>query len=138
MVGIVIVTHGELADGLLDAARAVAGRAERCTSVCLREGDSVEELGPRIASALDSVDDGDGVFVLVDMWGASPFNSAAVLALRAASPLEVIAGVNLPMVLELLVQRDAKGFEGLTAIALTAGRDGIRGLSQAMQDQEDR
>jgi len=134
LVGIVIVTHGEMAEGLLDAARSVAGHAGGCAAVCLRNGDSVDGLGPRIAAAIDSVKDRDGVLVLVDMWGASPFNASARLALKAQHPIDVIAGVNLPMVVELLVQRAAKGFEELVAMALQAGTQGVRALSQAVAD----
>jgi PTS system mannose-specific IIA component len=130
----VIATHGEMAKGLLDAARSVAGHAEGSASVCLREGDAVDSLGPRIAAAIDAVNDGDGVIVLVDMWGASPFVAAAHLAIKAQHRIEVIAGVNLPMVLEILVQRTAKGFEELAAVALQAGSEGIRALSQAVAD----
>jgi PTS system mannose-specific IIA component len=135
LVGIVIVTHGQMADGLLDAARSVAGRAEGSVAVCLRDGDAVDQLGPRIAAAIDTVNDGDGVVVLVDMWGASPFSAAALLALKSQHPMEVVAGVNLPMLLELLVQRSTKGLGELVESALRAGSEGVRALSQAAADE---
>jgi mannose/fructose/sorbose-specific phosphotransferase system IIA component len=137
LVGIVIVTHGEMAEGLLDAARSVTGHTQGSAVVCLRDGDAVDALETRIAAAIEAVNDGDGVLVLVDMWGASPFNAAARLTLRAQHPIEVIAGVNLPMVVELLVQRAAKGFDELVAIALQAGSEGVRALSQALANGQE-
>ena len=135
MVGIVIVTHGDMAEGVLDAARSVTGHSQGSAAVCLRDGDSVDELGPRIAAAVDHVNEGDGVLVLVDMWGASPFNASARLALKGRHPIDVIAGVNLPMVVELLEERTAKSFDELVAIALQAGSEGVRALSQAVDNQ---
>ena len=130
MVGIVIVSHGDMADGLVDAARMIAGEQEGIATVSLREMDAVERLVERVAAAIQKVDGGDGVVVLVDLFGGSPFNASARLAMQGDHKIEVVSGVNLPMLVELAVQRETKGLEQLMDTALQAGTSGIRSLSQ--------
>lgn len=132
MVGIVIVCHGDMADGLLDAARMIVGEQEGVAAVSLREMDAVEGLMERVAAAIEKVDTGDGTLVLVDLFGASPFNASARLAMQGDSKIEVITGVNLPMLLELAVHGDGATLEQLVEIALEAGTSGIETLSQAL------
>jgi len=132
LVGIVIVGHGDIADGLLDAARMIVGKIEGVATVSLRETDAVEELMERIATALTETDKGNGVLVLADLFGASPFNASARLAMQEESSLEVISGVNLPMLLELIVQRDDASLEQLVEIAREAGTSGVRILSETL------
>lgn len=132
MVGIVIVCHGDMADGLVDAARMIVGEQEGLATVSLREMDAVEGLMERVAAAIEKVNAGDGALVLVDLFGASPFNASARLAMQGDSKIEVITGVSLPMLLELAVQRDGETLEQLVEIALEAGTTGIRTLSQTL------
>ena len=132
MVGIVIVSHGDMADGLVDAARMIAGELEGIATVSLREADAVEGLVERVAAAIQEMDSGDGVVVLVDLFGASPFNASARLALQGDSKMEVISGMSLPMLLELVVERDGKTLEQLVEIALQAGTSGINTLSETL------
>ena len=134
MVGIVVVTHGQMAEGLVDATRTIVGEIEGIVAVCLAETDSVEGLTERVAAAIAAVDGGEGALVLVDLFGASPFNASARLALQAGRNVEVISGVNLPMLVELVVQRGTHSFEQLVDIALKAGVEGIRTLSQALAE----
>jgi len=132
LVGIVIVSHGDMAEGLLDAARMIVGEQEGIVTVSLREMDAVEGLMERVAAAIEKVDSNDGVLVLVDLFGASPFNASARLAMEGDSKIEVIAGVSLPMLVELAVQRDGESLERLVNIAREAGTSGIRTLSETL------
>jgi PTS system mannose-specific IIA component len=86
----------------------------------------------RISDALVRVDTGDGVLILVDAFGASPFNASARVAV-GREKTEVISGVNLPMLLELSVQRDQQDFAGLVQTALEAGTSSIQTLSQTLK-----
>ncbi|MGC8788148.1 MAG: PTS sugar transporter subunit IIA [Anaerolineae bacterium] len=131
MVGIVVVCHGEMGDGLLDAARMIVGKQEGIVAVNLREEDSVESLMGRIAAAVEEVDSGDGVLILVDVFGASPFNASARLAMQR-DQIEVISGVSLPMLLELAVQREGQSLAQLVEVACEAGVSGIRTLSETL------
>lgn len=133
MVGIVVVTHGTMADGILDAAAMIVGDLTGVAAVTLKEMDAVEDLMERIRAAIEQVDTGDGTLVLVDLFGASPFNaSARLLVGKEKSNLEVITGVNLPMVLEVAMQRSSEDLENLITIAEEAGTSGVRVLSREL------
>jgi PTS system mannose-specific IIA component len=131
MVGIVIVTHGKFADGLLDAVHLIAGLQEKIEQISLKEGDSVELLKSRISETVKNLDDGDGVLVFVDMFGASPCNAAAALF---QEHVEVVTGVNLRMILEILNLRTSVQLKELADIAMEAGKESIKNLTDMVRD----
>jgi PTS system mannose-specific IIA component len=130
MVGMLIVTHGRLGEGLLDAMQMIAGPQEKVDFVSLKEGDSIDELKERILNAVKILDDGSGVLVFVDMFGASPSNAAAYLL---NENVEVITGVNLPMLLEILSFRESSSLQELSANAMTAGVESMKNLTQLLR-----
>jgi mannose/fructose/sorbose-specific phosphotransferase system IIA component len=131
MLGMVIVTHGDLAQGLLQAARMIIGEVPAAVSVALQEEQGIDSLQGQIEKALANVDQGDGVLIFVDMVGASPFNvSSQISSMR--QDVEVITGVNLPMLLETALQRDNQSFDELAATALDAGRASIHTLTDLL------
>ena len=130
MVGMLIVTHGRLGEGLLDAMQMIAGPQEKVDFVSLKEGDSIDELKERILNAVKILDDGSGVLVFVDMFGASPSNAAAYLL---NENVEVITGVNLPMLLEIVSFRESSSLQELSANAMTAGVESIKNLTQLLR-----
>jgi PTS system mannose-specific IIA component len=131
LIGVVVVSHGQMAEGMLDAARMIVGEQERLLAVALRETDGIESLTERVAAAVEQVDAGDGVLVLVDVFGASPFNASARVAMQRGH-VEVLTGMSLPMLLELAVQREGQNLDALTKIARDAGGSGIRTLSETL------
>jgi mannose/fructose/sorbose-specific phosphotransferase system IIA component len=134
MIGIVVVGHGRLAEGVLHAARMIVGELGGVRGVSLREMDDVEGLLGRVEAAVDEVAvGGEGVLILVDLFGASPFNVSARLA-RGRDDLEVVTGVNLPMVLELVVRREGRKLAELTAIARRSGVEGVHTLSEILDE----
>jgi mannose/fructose/sorbose-specific phosphotransferase system IIA component len=130
MIGIVVVTHGELADGIASAVTLIAGPQEQFETVALREGDSIDGLKERIQTAIDKMDTGSGSLVFVDMLGASPSNAAAYLV---TDHVEIIAGVNLPMILEILAVRGDMALAELAEMAMNAGKESIQSLSAIMR-----
>ena len=134
MVGIVVVSHGDMAEGMIDAARMIVGNMECVTTVSLKESDAVEDLMGRIEIALNEVEQGEGALILVDAFGASPFNASARLAM-GRNNVEVISGMNLPMLLELAVQREGQDLAAVTQIALETGTTSIRSLSQTINKE---
>jgi PTS system mannose-specific IIA component len=120
-----------MAEGLLDAARMIVGEQEGIVGVGLMVSDDVESLMERVAHAVEQVESGDGTLLLVDVFGASPFNASARLAM-AGGNLEVLSGVSLPMVLELAVQREGQSLSELVAVAREAGASGIKTLSETL------
>jgi PTS system mannose-specific IIA component len=127
----VIISHGEMANGMVDAACMIIGEQEGVVTVILKETDDVDGLKKRVETALQQVDAGDGVLVLVDLFGATPFNVSARVAVEH-DQVEVITGMNLPMLLEVALQRESQGFAELVEIAKEAGRSGVRILSESL------
>lgn len=126
MIGLVLVSHGSLAEGLLDAAQLINGELQQARAVGLQETEDIDGLVERVAQAADEVDAGEGVLILVDLFGASPFNASARVKLGATGrALEVVTGMNLPMLVELDVQRDGLSLPEAVEMALQIGKDGI-------------
>ncbi len=129
MIGIVLISHGKFAEGLLDAAEMITGEAEKIACIGLQPMDDVDQLVDRIQDAVDQVNDGDGVLLLVDLFGASPFNAGGRLFLEKKDHLELVTGMNLPMLVELLVAREGLDLDGASQMVLQAGVSGINRLS---------
>lgn len=128
LIPFVIVTHGKMAPGLLDAVRMITGIEEGLYAVSLNEEDDVEGLMGRIDDCLESLDPQQGAMLFVDLYGASPFNASARLALSSSRDIEVITGVNLPMLVELVMQREDLSLSELAEMAVEVGPEGIRRL----------
>jgi len=131
VVGIVIVTHGRMATGLIEAAEMIVGEQEALVPVHLQEMDDVEGLMERVTKAVSQVDSGQGALIMVDLPGASPFNASARIAMQQDN-IGVVTGVNLPMLAETLVQRDGSSIQELINIAKNAGMIGIKDLSEIL------
>jgi PTS system mannose-specific IIA component len=99
MITTLIVTHGRMAQELLDAAQMIVGEMPRFVAVSLDWDNSVEEVTAKTRRALDTVDPADEVLILTDMYGGTPFNVAA--SFFQPGRVEVVTGVNLPMVVRL-------------------------------------
>ncbi|MDF1534944.1 MAG: hypothetical protein P1S46_00390 [bacterium] len=97
--GVVIVTHGDLGDSLLATCRMITGERPGISSVAVRAGDEVEEIQTRIAAAIGEVRGNKGVILLVDMFGGTPSNIS--LSFLGEKDVEVVTGVNLPMLTKL-------------------------------------
>jgi len=121
-----------MAAGLLDAARMIVGEQEALLALSLQEMEDVEGLMAKVEEAISQVDGGEGVLVLVDLPGASPFNASARIAMQREG-IEVVTGVNLPMLAELLVRRGGSSLEELVDIAKEAGTSGVRTLSEILK-----
>lgn len=137
MVGIVIATHGQLADGLLDAAQLIMGEQAQVATLGLHHGDDVADFGQQLIQAVKSVSTGDGVLVFTDLLGASPNNQAATARTALTGiPYTVLTGVNLPMLLtafnERLLSHD---LIAMKQAVLTAGQTGIKDFFVALAQQ---
>ena len=130
MIGLVLVCHGEMAEGLIDAMHMITGEQEAVRGIGLHETEGIEELMDKVQRAIEEVDSGDGVLILVDLFGASPFNASARLVLSSpGKALEVVTGLNLPMLVELVTQREGLSLSEAVNLVLTVGAEGIRRLA---------
>jgi PTS system mannose-specific IIA component len=102
MIGKLILTHGGLARELLSAAQTISGRLSRFEALSLDWNDGIEEAKAQISAAIDRLDEGQGVLILTDMYGGTPCNVATVF--HQPGKVEILTGVNLPMVLRLACQ----------------------------------
>lgn len=105
MIGIVIVTHGRLAEALIEAAEIIIGsRPESTESISIDLSESAEKLRAKIAKGIKAVDGQDGVLILTDMFGGTPSNLS--YSFLEEGHIEVISGVNLPILIQAVSLRD--------------------------------
>lgn len=120
MIGLVLVTHGALAIEFKSALEHVVGPQESCETVSIGPEDDMQQRRNDILAAVDAVDDGDGVIILTDMFGGTPSNLA--ISVMQNREVEVIAGVNLPMLVKLARVRADQPIKEAVRIAAEAGR----------------
>ncbi len=130
MIGVVIVTHGKLAREFRSALEHVVGPQEQIETISIGPDDDLDVRRSDMLSALAKVDSGDGVVVLTDMFGGSPSNLA--ISAMEHSNVEVIAGVNLPMLVKLASVRGECSLEESIMHAQEAGRKYISVASQIL------
>ena len=130
MIGLVLVTHGRLAEEFVVAMEHVVGKQERIESICIGPDDDMESRRADIAEAIRQVDEGRGVIVLSDLFGGTPSNLA--ISLMEAGRVEVIAGINLPMLIRLGGARKTMKVTDAVAAARDAGRKYITVASEVL------
>jgi len=133
MIGLVLVTHGQLATEMIAVLEHVVGPQENIRAVCIGPEDDMEKRRAEILSSVDQVDKGQGVVVLTDLFGGTPSNLAISIMDRAN--VEIIAGVNLPMLIKLASVRNDKSLEDAVACAQEAGRKYINIASQLLKNE---
>ena len=135
MIGLVLVTHGRLADELVAALEHVVGPQPNVKAVCIGPDDDMEQRRNDILASVAACDDGNGVVVLTDMFGGTPSNLA--ISIMDKAKVEVIAGVNLPMLIKLASVRHSEPLADAVASAQEAGRKYINVASKLLtQDRK--
>ncbi len=129
-IGLVLVTHGDLALELLAAMQHVVGQQDKTAVVCIGPEDDMEVRRADILARVEEVDGGRGVIVLTDMFGGTPSNLA--ISIMDKAPIEVIAGVNLPMLVKLAGVRSTVDMAAAAREAQAAGQKYIRIASQIL------
>ena len=132
MIGVVVVTHGQLATELLNAAEMIVGDLPQFTAVSIGWHDDVSDAGEDIAQAIERVRGESGVLLLIDMFGGTPSNLG--MTFLAKDRLEVITGVNLPMLIKLASVRGTSKLPVAVVQAQEAGRKYINVASQLLAD----
>ncbi|MFD1788679.1 PTS sugar transporter subunit IIA [Sphingomonas floccifaciens] len=130
MIGLVLVTHGRLAEEFVVAMEHVVGKQERIATICIGPEDDMEGRRADIATAIADVDLGAGVIVLTDLFGGTPSNLA--ISLMRPGKVEVIAGINLPMLIRLGGARKAMKVADAVSAARDAGRKYISVASEVL------
>ena len=130
MIGLVLVTHGRLADEFVTAMEHIVGRQEHVVTVAIGPDDDMEARRNDIAGAVARVDTGGGVILLTDLFGGTPSNLA--ISLMERGRIEVIAGINLPMLIRLASARRSMKVVDAVAAAREAGRKYISVASEVL------
>ena len=128
LVGAVVVTHGQLGQELVAVAQTIVGETSHIEAVSIGWNDDVEESRKRIEEAVQKVDQGEGVIILTDMFGGTPSNLSLPLLQR--NELEIITGVNLPMVIKLV---DQSGKDSLLELVSKVTAEGQKHISIASE-----
>ncbi|WP_026379332.1 PTS sugar transporter subunit IIA [Afifella pfennigii] len=130
MIGLVLVTHGQLAMEFRAALEHVVGPQKAFATISIGPDDDMEDRRHDIMRAVEEVDDGDGVILLTDMFGGTPSNLA--ISVMEPGRIEVVAGVNLPMLIKLASVRGEMGLDEATLAAQEAGRKYINVASRIL------
>ena len=133
MIGIVLVTHGRLADELVNALQHVVGKENHIATVCIQPDDDMEQRRRDIIDAIARVETGKGVVLLTDMFGGTPSNLA--ISVMNETGVEVIAGVNLPMLIQLVQARRTLDLAEAVSEAQEAGRKYINVASRLLAER---
>ena len=134
MIGLVIVTHGRLAEEFVSAMEHVVGPQSLVRAVCIGADDDIELRRSEIVDAIREVDEGSGVVVLTDMFGGTPSNLA--ISVMEQTKAEVIAGLNLPMLIKLASVRQRETLQACVAHAQEAGRKYISVASYVLAGEK--
>lgn len=134
MIGILILTHGELAKGYVSALNLIYGEADNVDCLCIFHETSIDDYKKEVAEKMRELAMNDGVLVLCDIFGASPYNVTAqnYKELKDEVNYRSITGVNLPMVIEAVANRDVMSLDELAKHVQAVGKDGIKELFETM------
>lgn len=129
MIGIALLSHGRMAEGMLDTCELFFGKdIPQITAECLLEGDDPEKFDTAIQKAIEKVDDGHGAIILCDLFGGTPCNRSMMFV---SKNVQVIAGMNMPLLLELLGSRQS--YDSLEDVDVSSlveiANDGIKDVN---------
>jgi PTS system mannose-specific IIA component len=133
MIGLVLVTHGQLAEEFRNAVEHVVGSQEKFETVAIGADDDMEQRRQDIVEAVERADSGTGVVILTDMFGGTPSNLA--ISVMEPGRVEVIAGMNLPMLIKLSSVRSTDNMDRALTEAQAAGRKYINVASQLLSSK---
>ncbi|MEO1226091.1 MAG: PTS sugar transporter subunit IIA [Pseudomonadota bacterium] len=134
MIGMVLVTHGRLAEEFIAALEHVVGPQDKIAAVCIGPDDDMEQRRMEILDKVSAIDDGSGVVLLTDMFGGTPSNLA--ISIMDKAQVEVIAGINLPMLIKLVSLRETDGLQSTVDGAQEAGRKYINVASALLAENK--
>jgi PTS system mannose-specific IIA component len=130
MLGMLVVTHGRLAEDLVEAVQTIVGPVEGLAAVSIGWNDEVDDATRMIEEAIGRVDSGQGVLVLTDMFGGTPTNLG--LALHERGKIEIVTGVNLPMLVKFANLREEMPIQEAAAKIAEQGREAIHVASHVL------
>ena len=135
MIGMLVVTHGQLAEELVNATRKIVGPIEAFEAVSIDWDDDVQAAREKIETAIQRVDLGEGVLVLTDMFGGTPTNLA--LSVLEPGKVDIVTGVNLPMLIKFFNHREQYSLADASVRIAEEGRQAIHAASELLESRPD-
>lgn len=135
MIGICVISHGNLASGIKDSCELILGEQLNFNTIGLRDGDDFDEFKGNVLNSINSVNQDDGVIVFVDLFGASPYNSVLFSFPELISlgiDVRMITGVNLPMIIEACDKRESDELDDLFRKVIQTGKEYIIGIDDKL------
>ncbi|AQR97990.1 PTS sugar transporter subunit IIA [Clostridium saccharoperbutylacetonicum] len=136
MISVIVGTHGIFSEEILKSAEMIFGSQENIGSVTFNPGEGIDSLVEKYNNLINRLDSKEGVLFMVDLFGGSPFNAASIIAMKNEN-MEIVTGVNLPMILEVLGSREFLNLQELVQIALNSGKDAIKILTKNVEIDEE-
>lgn len=138
MIAIIIGTHGKYSEQLLKTSEMIFGKQENISTVTFETGEGVEDLVKKYNLELEKLDCKKGVLFLVDLFGGSPFNAASRVVTEVKDiDMDIVTGVNLPMLLEVYGARGFADIKELVDISENGGNGGIKSFKKSFLEQEE-
>lgn len=136
IVAIIIGTHGKFSKEILRSSEMIFGEQENIKAITFEPGESPDDLVKKYKKAINELEIHDGVLFMVDIFGGSPFNSANRIVVENAN-MDIITGINLPMLLEIYGSRSYSSLAELMSIGKKSACEGIKSLKEISQPQQD-
>lgn len=138
MVGIILASHGSFADGIFQSGEMIFGQQENVAHVTLMPSEGPDDIRAKMEEAIKSFDDPEEVLFLVDLWGGTPFNQANNLVEQHKDKWAIVAGMNLPMVIEAYASRfSMEKAQEIAAHLVNAGKDGVRVKPESLEPKKE-
>lgn len=137
MVGIILASHGEFATGVLQSASMIFGEQENVAAVTLMPSEGPEDVKKKMQAAIESFDNQDEVLFLVDLWGGTPFNQASSLLEGHQDKWAIVAGMNLPMIIEAYASRlSMESAQDIAKHILGTAKEGVKVMPEELEPAE--
>lgn len=137
MVGIILASHGSFADGIFQSGQMIFGEQENVAHVTLMPSEGPDDIRAKMEEAVASFENQDEVLFLVDLWGGTPFNQANNLVEQHKDKWAIVAGMNLPMVIEAYASRfSMEKAQDIAAHLVEAGKDGVKVKPESLAPKE--
>ncbi|MBC9826209.1 MAG: mannose/fructose/sorbose PTS transporter subunit IIA [Carnobacterium inhibens] len=136
MVGIILASHGEFAEGILQSGAMIFGEQENVKAITLMPSEGPEDVKAKMKTAIASFDNQDEVLFLVDLWGGTPFNQANTLFEEHKEKWAIVAGLNLPMVIEAYASRlSMESAQEIAAHIIETAKEGVKVRPEELEPQ---
>lgn len=134
MVGAIVITHGSLAASLMEVAESITGKIEKVKIVSVMRSDTTESIRSALSGSIKDVNSGSGVIIFTDMFGGTPTNVA--LSLLEDGKVDVITGVNLPMLIKFIGNRSEKSLSEVALLLKEYGQKSIVLAGDMLKDKK--